>query len=162
MGTAEVSKYSNNVTDNLNISQLLKEGRNVDVLYQQWKKGVDPETSGVLLKRINALVHECRYVLNRGTVPTNPKKKLAERTVKMLETHMSKWSEISIDVKKNTPLTAGLLLYLYERATYKEVLHSDPATPIETVQKVSVQTHENIKLGKRGVSRDFYTEINST
>lgn len=157
-----MSKGSNEITDHLNISQLSREGRNVQVLYQQWKEGIYPETSGILLERITAFIHECRYVLNRGTVPTNPKRKLAERTVKMLEAHMSKWSRISKDIKKTAPLTVRLPSYLYERATYNEASDSDPATPIEAVKKSSVQTQEKIKLGKRGVSRDFYTEIRST
>lgn len=159
--TAEISKGPKDANNHLNISQLSREYKSVEVLYQQWKEGSYPETSDVLLMRITVFVNECRYVLNRGTVPRNPERKLADRTVKILETHMSKLSRISIDIKKTTSPKARLLSYRYERATYREASDSDPATPIEHIQKLSVRPHEKVKLGKRGVSRDFYDEIRS-
>jgi len=162
MRTEEKSKDFDADSSNLNISQLAGEAKKLEALFRQWKKVVYSETGTTLLIRITEFVNECRYILNRGVVPTNPKKKLAKRTVQMVENYMSKWSRISLDVKKNTSSTVRLLSYRYARATYDEPSDNEFATSIEALSVSSDQTEERIKLGKRGVSRDFYGENHSS
>lgn len=154
----EVTESSDKGDNHLNVRQLGQENKEMGLSYEHWKEGRLPESSR-FIERITEFICECRYVLNRGTVPTNPKKNLARRTVKMLNNYMSKWSDIRAEIKQSESPTPRTLVHGYKRETYDVVSRDVLATSLYfVVHRLPGRPRKPAKLGTRGISRDFYLD----
>jgi hypothetical protein len=161
MATVETAESLGKGDNHLNIRQLTQENKEMELSYGDWKEGKLSESSR-LIERITGFICECRYILNRGTVPTNPKKNLAERTVKMLNNYMSKWTSIRAKIKQSERPTPRTLVHGYKRETYEVVSLDVLATSLQlVVQGLLGRRRKPVKLGTRGISRDFYLDEGS-
>jgi len=142
----------------LNTRQISQENKKIVALYEQWENRFSIKRSITLLEKIAFCFCECRYVLNRGTVPSNPKKQLAPKTEQMLYNYMTNWSKINVEIKSimKERIKIKLLRYGFTRRGYKEITEESISTSTNQIRNPSSTIKQVDRVSNRGFSRDFY------
>lgn len=137
----------------ISILQLSKDSNGIKSIYADWINGSNIDNVEQYLDEIDNFLMTCRSILNIGVIPSDPRKRLSKRTVKMLNNYLSKISFIQGDVNKNLGVKIKIPQRGYKRNGYKEV-EKDNHTP-------SAQISENMQsTGKPRIRSAFrnYTQ----
>jgi len=146
-----MSERDKNIPNIRQTSQLNKE---LLVSYQKIE-GKDVYQRKILINRILDFTNDCRYIINRGSIPSNPKKKLADKTIKTLKNYIYDWSDRSLEIKRTMPSITKVSQYRYERLDYQVASQEQPAAIPMIPHRKSGKTRKRIRL--RTIIRDFYS-----
>jgi hypothetical protein len=135
-----------------NIHQIYTLNKELGEVFIHITQGNKTNEIEFLSNAISVFVMNCRYILNEGTLPSNPKKRLDPRTMKTLNKYISNWSKPSIELDRIQPSKPILKKKRYERHGYSE---SSENESVERTIVAHVVSKGIVEIRIKGVSRNY-------